>query len=77
MEQLKEQEKHLLQLLARESELSTAEKEQLMKQLELWEQKRAALELEAQAPQEKVRFFSFELLALKNMNVVNHSKMFS
>ena len=57
MEQLKEQEKHLLQLLARESELSTAEKEQLMKQLELWEQKRAALELEAQAPQEKVRFF--------------------
>ena len=63
MEQLKEQEKHLLQLLARESELSTAEKEQLMKQLELWEQKRAALELEAQAPQEKVRCFSFELLA--------------
>ncbi len=55
MDQLKEQEKHLLQLLSRESELSAAEKEQLMKQLELWEQKRAALELEALAAEEKVR----------------------
>ena len=54
MDQLKEQEKHLLQLLSRESELSAAEKEQLMKQLELWEQKRAALELEALAAEEKV-----------------------
>jgi len=56
MDQLKEQEKHLLQLLSRESELSAAEKEQLMKQLELWEQKRAALELEALAAEEKTLF---------------------
>ena len=64
MEQLKEQEKHLLNLLARESELTQSEKQQLMKQLELWEQKRAALEAEALNVEEKVVLFFYQNISL-------------
>jgi len=57
LDQLKEQEQQLLNLLSRENELSIGEKEQLLHQLELWEKHRRLLEqereIEAQEAQER------------------------
>ena len=46
LQKLMSQEKQLLELLSRENELSAAEKEQLLNQLEIWEQHRRMLEQE-------------------------------
>ena len=46
LQKLMSQEKQLLELLSRENELSAAEKEQLLNQLEIWEQHRVMLEQE-------------------------------
>ncbi len=53
LSKLMEQEKQLLALLAREDELSPEQKEQLLQQLEIWEQNRKMLEQEKKM-QEKV-----------------------
>jgi hypothetical protein len=59
--QLRSQEQQLLELLAKEHELSSSQRVQLLEQLGLWEKKRAELEQEEKMMLPQVRTFSHSL----------------
>jgi hypothetical protein len=69
LSQLKAQEQQLLELLARESELSASQRVQLLEQLELWEKKRMELEQE-EANSNKM------ILPQVHLHLVLHSSVF-